>query len=274
MTRISDFLPGLYLTEENELLPFLNALEYPINDIEKKISDLPMLTDVDRCPPEYLPYLASITNVPLIGDDPRLWRRQIRNWPWLLKIKGTSRSLEVFLDSIGAKMHRIPTYFRDADGSYTEVKPAGEPFLASDGLWRNIRTHYFDLEVTWESQHYMNWRAWNEEFISKVRLWLERAKPFHAELLRWVSILKHDSLLQLYHSVVMRKTGEKRIGLPELPARNARVHAGAAIKKYGHKRININHRTQIWACPPAGAAILKGGTKTIGLSKADKLLLN
>ncbi|MBQ6910247.1 MAG: hypothetical protein IJQ29_09005, partial [Synergistaceae bacterium] len=133
MGRISDIVPPLYFRGKNNLKKFLDALDVEVDLIENKIKNLPSLIDVDSCPDELLPYLAALTGCPLVGDDNILRRRQIRNWPHLLKLKGTQRSLKLYLESIGASQNKIMTYFRDAEGKYVEEKPDCEPFIADDG---------------------------------------------------------------------------------------------------------------------------------------------
>lgn len=203
MGQILDLLPSMYHRNENNLAPFIRALEPSLEHIERKIDDFTALTDVDRCPAEYLPYLAALTNVPLVGEDPRLWRRQIRNWPWLLKIKGTERSLAVFLQSIGAKEYVLYTWFRDANGDLVLDKPQGEPFLnQATGVWHNIRTHYFSIEMILDEEFLYLYKASQADLVEKVLPWMERTKPFHAELLS-ISIVppneEHDHIC--YHDV-------------------------------------------------------------------------
>ncbi len=196
MGRISDIVPGMYHSGENELIPFLRAFEPTVAKLERKIGDFASLVDVDRCPAEYLPYLAALTNVPLVGDDSRLWRRQIRNWPWLLKIKGTERSLAVFLQSIGAKEYTLHTWFRDSHGNFVEKKPQGEPFYnQSSGLWHNIRTHYFSIEIILDEEYLHLYSASQADIVEMILPWLERTKPFHAELLT-VSVVPPGSDLE------------------------------------------------------------------------------
>jgi len=186
MGRISDIVPALYYSDKNRLEGFLRALDPEIDEIEKKIRGVPELIDVDRCPDDKLPYLASMLNCPLVGESPSFWRKQIRNWPYLLKLKGTERSLVLALESVGADHYAIYTYFRDAGGGYVTEKPEGAPYYnATDGLWRNIRTHYFGVEVHVgkeyvEEQGYL-WTV--DDIQEKLAAWIERAKPFHAELL-------------------------------------------------------------------------------------------
>ena len=197
MGRISDIVPPLYFRGKNNLKKFLDALDVEVDLIENKIKNLPSLIDVDSCPDELLPYLAVLTGCPLVGDDNILRRRQIRNWPHLLKLKGTQRSLKLYLESIGASQNKIMTYFRDAEGKYVEEKPDGEPFIADDGLWRNIRTHYFGLEIVWDDHEYLRWQDWNEDLEERIAFWMKNFKPFHAELLKWENIIKESSNLNI-----------------------------------------------------------------------------
>ena len=215
MGRISDVVPLLYYGDKNNVISFLESLDVEVSALEKAIQGITDLIDVDKCPDDKLPYLAALTGCPLSGITPASQRRMLRNWPWLLKIKGTNLSLEVYLNSIGAMDHRIPTYFRDETGDYVESKPQGQPFKAH-GTWYNIRTHFFGIETTWNGVEYTRWQQWHEEFVENINWWLKRMKPFHAELLRWVTILRQDETLNLYHG-------------------------GATIQGYFHK-ISMNRR--------------------------------
>ena len=185
MGRITDLIPALYHSEENDLTRFTDILDIEVKELERGIKGITNLINVDRCPDDKLPYLAAIINCPLIGDDPIFWRKQIRAWPYILRLKGTQRSLELVLDSMDVEDSEIKTFFRDARGRYVTAKPEGEPFIDSNGLWRNVRTHYFGIDLTLtkdfvESRNY----GWDESEISdKLQFWLERGKPYHAELL-------------------------------------------------------------------------------------------
>ena len=193
MGRISDIIPPLYYGNNNDLIRFVDALDVEVKDFERKVKGISDLINVDKCPEDKLPYLAAISNCPLMGNEPKLWRRQIKNWPYLLKIKGTALSLELFLDSIDVDNHKIYTFFRDADGNLVEDKPEGQPFKDENGLWRNIRTHYFDLDIIWQDGHYLSWTDWHKDFLRSINIWLQRAKPFHSELRNLKLFLLRDS---------------------------------------------------------------------------------
>ena len=112
MGRISDIIPSLYYQNPNDLIKFVDALDVEVNLLEKQVAGITDLINVDKCPDDKLVYLAALTNCPLIGNDPILWRRQIKNWPYLLKMKGTELSLDIFLNSIGATVHNVRTFFK------------------------------------------------------------------------------------------------------------------------------------------------------------------
>ena len=188
MGRIADIIPSLYYRDENKLIDFINALDAEISNFERQVKSIPDLLNVDKCPDDKLPYLAALTNCPLIGKDPTFWRRQIKNWPYILKLKGTKRSLEIVLDSIGAASWDIETFFRDAAGGYVTYKPEGKPFKDFQGIWRNSRTHYFGIKAQLskafaEAEDY----SWDvDELKEKLSFWLDHGKPYHAELLNMV----------------------------------------------------------------------------------------
>ena len=196
MGRITDSIPALYHSGDNDLTRFTDILDAEVRELEQSTRGITNLINVDRCPDDKLPYLAAIVNCPLIGDDPIFWRKQIRNWPYILRLKGTQRSLELVVDSIGIiEDSEIKTFFRDERGRYVTSKPSGEPFLDVNGLWRNIRTHYFGIDLTLskdfvESSNF----DWDETDISeKLKFWFEHGKPYHSELLH-LSILPPDFL--------------------------------------------------------------------------------
>ena len=145
MGRITDLLPALYHGEDNDLTRFTDVLDFEIKYLERSTRGITDLINIDRCPDDKLPYLAAIINCPLIGDDPVFWRKQIRNWPYILRLKGTQRSLELVLNSIDVESSEIKTFFRDERGRYVTTRPDGMPFIDDNGVWRNIRTHYYSL---------------------------------------------------------------------------------------------------------------------------------
>ena len=188
--RITPLLPRIYHNGDG-LVPFVELLEPEVGKIEDLTAELTNLIDIDKIPDKYLPYLASKTNTPLMGDDPALWRGQIRNWPEILKIKGTERSLKMFFRSLGFTRYDIKTFWRDANGNYVTEKPDGEPFKGPDGVWYNSRTHYFSVRLWWS----VNSRVGSEadgSILNFIRRWLPRVKPAYAELLEYESAIMLD----------------------------------------------------------------------------------
>ena len=185
MGRITDLLPALYHGGDNDITRFTDILDFEVKELERYTRGITDLINIDKCPNDKLPYLAAFINCPLIGDDPVFWRKQIRNWPYILRLKGTQRSLELVLDSIDIEDSKIKTFFRDERGKYVTDKPDGEPFIDRNGLWRNIRTHYFGIDLTL-SKYFVEARNfdWEDsEIKEKLQFWFERGKPYHSELL-------------------------------------------------------------------------------------------
>ena len=204
MGRISDIIPSLYYRKPNDLIKFVNALDVEVDLLEKQVAGITDLINVDKCPDDKLVYLAALTNCPLIGNDPVLWRRQIKNWPYLLKIKGTELSLDIFLNSIGVTVpHEVHTFFRDEAGNLAENK--------SDRF--SIRTHMFDLDITWEDKRYISWYEWDKDFIEKFKIWMERVKPFHAELRKLTSFIPDKEQINLFAGMAQGLGGYKIINL-------------------------------------------------------------
>ncbi len=74
-----------------------------------------------------------------------------------------------------------------------ENKPDGQPFKDDLGVWHNIRTHYFDLDLIYNNKHYLTWSQWHDELIRSMNIWLVKAKPFHSELRNLSIILKRNT---------------------------------------------------------------------------------
>lgn len=216
MGELTQIVPSLYFAENSWLSGMLGVLDAEIDGASDKVNGLELLRNVDRCPAEYLPYLAALTNAPLIGIRAELWRKQIRNWPYVLKLKGTKKSLALYLNSIGVTEYEIKTFWRNGAGEYVEAKPDGAPYFdTATGLWRNSRTHYYSLYMEWDAA-YPPWaKSWeslssslrvdglwrvkcpSEEKLSpniaryyrqhglktSVEEWLSKVVPAHAELL-------------------------------------------------------------------------------------------
>lgn len=182
MSRIlSELFPYMYHTGRNEIIGFVECLEPEFDYIRERYRGLTALVDVNTCPDEYLPYLAALTNCPLIGNDQKLWRQQIKAWPEVLRMKGTERGIIALLENIGMSRIKVDTYWRDANGDYVTEKPDGAPFFhEASGLWRNSRTHYFSLRLSTPSGEILE----NTD-LDKVKSLLPRVKPYHAEILRY-----------------------------------------------------------------------------------------
>lgn len=249
--RIAGVIPDLYYLRPNNLRKFIDALDVDVDLIEKKIAGLTDLINVDKCPDDKLVYLAALTGCKLIGNSPGFWRKQIKNWPHILKLKGTERSLELVLNSIGAAEWEIKTYFRDASGVYTTQKPEGKPFQDHKGDWYNVRTHYFGIGLTLskeyvEAENY----SWDvEEIKEKLSFWFNQGKPFHSELLN-LSISSPEFLPKEHYCIWDNCTWEHLIeriydwGM--LTSDDTALTGEAVIKRLFEREVSSIHDTAFW----------------------------
>lgn len=84
----------------------------------EKIIHMDEIFDVDRCPNEYLKFLASILGWELIGQNPDSWRQQIRSCPLLYKLRGTKRGLMLAEKLVGYSVFMSELY-RDYQGNFS-----------------------------------------------------------------------------------------------------------------------------------------------------------
>ena len=73
---------------------FLKAVSYAFYDYKSVVSDLADLLDIEKCPPQFLDYLASYIGWKLVSSDIDSWRSQLRQAIYIYKSKGTRKSLE------------------------------------------------------------------------------------------------------------------------------------------------------------------------------------
>ena len=186
---MTGLLPYIY-HDSGVLIGYMEALEADINNIRDKYGGLTDIIDIDRCPDIFLPYLAEAVQVPLIGEDPVLWRRQIKAWPGILRIKGTEKSMLLLLDSVGLRSIDIFTYWRNDTGKYVIGKPPGNPYLdTTRQLWYNARTHYFSLSIST-----INNGLLGQYDMNSLRKLIAEVKPYHADLLELTSNMSIDEI--------------------------------------------------------------------------------
>lgn len=100
---IYSLLPNIYRVEDAKinypLKRFIDVLvSGGIQNLEEKILFFTDLFDVDKCPSEYLPYLASFLGFEFPHDlDLRSQRKFLKYIPQFYKIKGTKKALEFII---------------------------------------------------------------------------------------------------------------------------------------------------------------------------------
>jgi hypothetical protein len=194
---LTELFPYMYHAGRNELIGYIECLEPELDYIRDRYKGLTALIDVNTCPEDYLPYLAAMINCPLIGNDPRKWRVQIKAWPEILRTKGTEASVVTLLEKVGLTQVHVDTYWRDGGGNYTTERPTEAPvYDAGAGVWLNSRTHYFTLALSTPSGELLS-----TEDMATIKRLLPYVKPHHAEILeyqlygRFEDICESDELL-------------------------------------------------------------------------------
>jgi hypothetical protein len=88
---------GMYSPESIPAAPFtkfLKALSFGFYDMSQVVEDMSDLVDIEKCPPAFLQYLASLVGWKLLTGDVDRWRAQLRHATYIYKSKGTKKSLE------------------------------------------------------------------------------------------------------------------------------------------------------------------------------------
>ena len=87
---------------------FLQAISFGFYDANSTIEDLGNLIDIERCPGEFLPQLASLIGWKLMTGDIDKWRAQLRKAVYLYKSKGTRKSLVEALELVFTTSSILP----------------------------------------------------------------------------------------------------------------------------------------------------------------------
>lgn len=116
---------GLLVSKFNSsgpLLKFLKAISYGFYDLDNLIEEIADLLNIDKCPVEFLDYLANLIGWKFVGGDVDSWRSQLRQAVYVYKSKGTKQAL---VDAISYVFPRDITTF---DAS-SDIKDAFESYL-------------------------------------------------------------------------------------------------------------------------------------------------
>lgn len=101
---INDYLENSFLiTKASSFGPFrrlVKAFSFAFADYSNKVDDLEILTDINKCPDDYLPLLADLIGWRLFGSDPDRWRLQISNAVNIYRTTGTKQSIQFAVDAI------------------------------------------------------------------------------------------------------------------------------------------------------------------------------
>ena len=82
---------------------FMKAASWAFYDLEMIMENMQDLFDIERCPLEFLDYLASVIGWKFLGDDVSLWRGQLRQAVYIYKSTGTRQSLVNAIETVFPK---------------------------------------------------------------------------------------------------------------------------------------------------------------------------
>ena len=120
-----ELLPEIYRDEETKR--FVDILEKALRDVEFDIERLWTLIDPDRCPKEFLPYLAKTLGWELIGNEEESWRLQVRYAQQILKAGGRAEAIMLLLRSFGLRVRSILQVWRHIPTSAVKFIPYDRP---------------------------------------------------------------------------------------------------------------------------------------------------
>ena len=108
-----DFLEGEELAAP--FARFLQSLSYSFFDTNNAVSKLSNIYDIEKCPEDFLPYIADLIGWTLYGSSPDSWRRQIRGAASLYKQKGTKiglhNAITTVLPTVGIQLSAISEFY-------------------------------------------------------------------------------------------------------------------------------------------------------------------
>ena len=171
--------------QDGAFTKFLQAISFGFYDVNSTVEDLGNLIDIERCPGEFLPQLASLIGWKLMTGDIDKWRAQLRKAVYLYKAKGTRKSLVEALELVFTTSAIIPVdeieetwemylprmiYYLIATESATLNDPALSPFS-----FKGISTARFS-----ENDLDLNYRA-ATDYVLEVMHANTKATPTRSE---------------------------------------------------------------------------------------------
>lgn len=145
---------GMYSKEKERKGPFsrlLKSMSYGFADYSNSVDTLSILSDIKRCPDEYIPELANLLGWKLIGPDPLKWRMQLINAVTIYKAAGTKRSLQYVVDSIFQR--------NSLDVSSRIIE-----------MWESYIPHLIYYSLATESVLLKDFDTWTENFATEYKV--------------------------------------------------------------------------------------------------------
>jgi len=145
---LSSTLIPTRFANSGSLSKFLRALGYASYDLNHVVDSLQDLIDIDKCPAQFLDYLAAMVGWKLIGSDSTEWRQQLRNAVNAYRMKGTASGLDAVVEYI---------FDRDVFYPTSGLTETWESYLPNI-LYYLVKTESFLTSATGEEAR--QWTTW------------------------------------------------------------------------------------------------------------------
>jgi phage tail-like protein len=131
--NILNFLPYEYWRKDVQTIPegggdgaldaFTQVFAITLDEIKQAIDELPLILDIEHCPPRYLRVIAEMLNFPLEDvDNTAEQRRQLRTAIDWYKAKGSRKAFRAILYAFGFDTEMIPLWTEDY-ATFTDTIP-------------------------------------------------------------------------------------------------------------------------------------------------------
>jgi hypothetical protein len=184
---IDDYLENRYVIERKILTgPFvklIKAFSFAFADYSNYVDKLEIISDLDRCPDDLLPYLADIIGWKLFGSEPDRWRLQLANAVDIYRTTGTKKSVQFAVDSV------LGQDVFDVSSSIYELWESYVPFLIQYAL-------------ATESRLLKNFDTWTPELSNNLGIELNSRSNMDTNVRYCVDKIIYDLVLEYRNNFI------------------------------------------------------------------------
>lgn len=141
--------PNYPLTSKGPFHRLLRAFSYAFADYNDRVESLTLLYDLEQCPDDLLPELATLIGWKLFGSDPNRWRLQLLNAVGIYKRTGTLQSIQVAVNSL---------YTQDVFNVSSSIYE----------LWESYVPNLIYYALATESSYFKDFTTWTPRLASEM----------------------------------------------------------------------------------------------------------